>query len=336
MRLQTVKRARYLAQHHGLAISLGTISGVIHKIMNPGMAMPPREAIVELRRRFDDILARDFDNVRAGVYPERLLFDLPVMDRLRSLPLAAFDTPRVLRRVRRKKTEDLPAGVDRGAYPAYYLRNFHWQTDGWLSDRSARLYDLGVDILFGGSSDIMRRMALPPIVEGVRGVDRPRILDIACGTGRYLKQLHVTLPQARLVGVDLSPYYLARARGELPRAADVTLARENAEELPYADGTFDAVVSVFLFHELPRDARRRVMREARRVLKPGGRIAVLDSAQAEDVDGMAWYFEKFGELYHEPYLKGYLRDDLGDMMTECGFRVIERSPAFLSKLVVAE
>ena len=46
-------------------------------------------------------------------------------------------------------------------YPAYYLQNFHYQTDGWLSKDSARLYDFQVETLFLGSADTRRRQALP-------------------------------------------------------------------------------------------------------------------------------------------------------------------------------
>src|SRR5690606_33839699 len=96
---------------------------------------------------------------------------------------------------------------DMSRYPPYYRRNFHWQTDGYFSERSAELYDLGVEILFRGTADIMRRQVIPPITRFLRGTDsgarvgaRPgdvRLLDIACGTGRTLKQLAVAHPELR-------------------------------------------------------------------------------------------------------------------------------------------
>ena len=77
-------------------------------------------------------------------------------------------------------------------YPAYYLQNFHYQTDGWLSADSARLYDFQVETLFLGSADTMRRQVLPYVADYVReyhavngGKDGAglNVLDVASGTG---------------------------------------------------------------------------------------------------------------------------------------------------------
>ena len=146
-----------------------------------------------------------------GYYPRELLYQFPLLRYLRQLPEALGDLPRFLWRSFTEQHDDLPAHVDRSRYPRYYLRTFHWQTDGWLSERSARLYDPSVEFLFGGTADTMRRMAIPPVVEALRGVARPRVLDIACGTGRFLLQLSRALPQAKLYGLDLSAPYLAHA-----------------------------------------------------------------------------------------------------------------------------
>src|SRR5439155_91144 len=78
-----------------------------------------------------------------------------------------------------------------------------------------------------------------------------KLLDVACGTGHFLRMLGAALPGARLFGVDLSPHYLARARETLPREVDVSLVCENAESLPFPDGHFDVATNVFLLHELP-------------------------------------------------------------------------------------
>jgi ubiquinone/menaquinone biosynthesis C-methylase UbiE len=243
--------------------------------------------------------------------------------------------PRVLLRRFRGRFDDLPASVDRRDYPKYYLRTFHWQTDGWFSDRSARLYDASVEFLFGGTADVMRRMAIPPIVEAVRGARKPRILDVACGTGRFLRQLGAAVPKAKLYGLDLSPNYLKRAQSVLSDAADVSLAVDNAEAMPFADGFFDAVSSVFLFHELPWDVRRTVAAEAWRVLKPGGTLVVCDSAQLSDSGMLEDFLEFFHRSYHEPYYKGYVRDDLAAMFAETGFEVEDTTPWLVSKVVVA-
>ena len=73
--------------------------------------------------------------------------------------------------------------------------------------------------------------------------EAPRILDVGCGTGRFLLQVHRALPRAKLYGLDLSPYYVKRAAEVLSPAVDVSLVVENAEDMPFAGKFFDAVTS---------------------------------------------------------------------------------------------
>src|SRR3546814_4102614 len=76
----------------------------------------------------------------------------------------------------------------RGRYPRYYLQNFHFQSGGYLSEESARLYDYQVEVLFTGGAGAMRRHALVPLAEHFhnQGIRETRLLDVACGTGRFL------------------------------------------------------------------------------------------------------------------------------------------------------
>ena len=69
--------------------------------------------------------------------------------------------------------------------PDYYRQNFHFQSDGWLSDHSAALYDTQVEVLFTGAADAMRRRALAPIARWLQGRNQREVrgLDVGCGTG---------------------------------------------------------------------------------------------------------------------------------------------------------
>jgi ubiquinone/menaquinone biosynthesis C-methylase UbiE len=336
-----IDRTRYRAQQATLALSLSLPTRGMHLAMHPRRPRPSRPALELLHRRYLDLLAEDLASVEGGVYPRELLFQFPVGDYLRQLPWLLTDAPRVVRRRWRGDYQDLPPAAGDARFPAYYRRNFHWQTDGWFSERSARMYDLAVEFLFLGTADVMRRMAIPPVVEAARASRAPlRIADLACGTGRFLLQLGRALPDARIVGVDLSAPYLARARellDALPggRGAAVDLVAANVEATGLEGGGFDVVTSVFLFHELPSDARRRVVREARRLLRPGGLLVLLDAAQLTESPELEPFLDGFHAIYHEPYMKGYLRDDLGTMVADLGFEEVRTRQRFVSKLVVA-
>lgn len=328
-------RARYQLRQRSLAALAAPGAALFHLLLNPVYPPPSVWATLTLQRRYSELLARDLENVERGYYPRDLLFDLPLRDYLGRAREGLPDIPRIVLRRLAGNHGELPEGADPERYPKYYLRTFHWQTDGWLSDHSARLYDPGVEFLFLGTADVMRRMAIPPVVDAVEGAKAPSVLDVACGTGRFLHQLRRALPGARLSGLDMSPFYVDYAREAL-RGAGVRLRAGNAEAIPWRERSLDAVTSIYLFHELPKPVRRKVVREARRVLKPGGRFVVLDSAQVSDSPALAEVLRAFPAFYHEPFYDGYLRDDLESLMEECGFEVVESRPWFVSKLVVGE
>ena len=65
---------------------------------------------------------------------------------LLEFPRLLRDAPRVVRRMRANDYKDIPA-VDKRRFPPYYRRTFHWQTDGYFSEHSAEVYELGVELL---------------------------------------------------------------------------------------------------------------------------------------------------------------------------------------------
>jgi SAM-dependent methyltransferase len=96
-------------------------------------------------------------------------------------------------------------------------------------------------------------------------------LEIGCGTGLFLEK--VAPAGARLVGIDLSLDLLAKARSRLAGVPNVVLHRGNAEHLPYAASSFDAVYGSSVLHHLDLD---RALAEVFRVLRPGGRCVFTE------------------------------------------------------------
>lgn len=326
-------RAAYLGQQASLRIASGLVQSLLRRFALGYKPEFSRAAMAAVGRRYVDLLRTDLANVEAGIYPDSLLFSLPWSDYAKRLPALARDLPRVYRRMKRGDYKDLPQDVDLSDYPHYYRRTFHWQSDGYLSRDSAEIYDVAVEFLFGGTADVMRRQALVPIHEFARSAgDDLRILDLACGTGRTLNQLAAALPNAKLTGLDLSRYYLDVARGWLPDAVD--LVEGNAEATDFAAGSFDAITCVYLFHELPRNARRSVFAEMFRLLRPGGRLVVLDSVQRSDAAEIVYFLDRFQRELHEPFYRDYIEDDLAEGLRSCGFEVdVGGRAAYLTKVV---
>lgn len=335
--LSRLDRLAYRSQHLSFLINATVMQEAARLVMGAPRPTIPLSEVRALMRRRTELHARDLANVDAGLYPRGLLFDIPIRRYARAFPRLVRDAPRMARRMKRGDFRDIPA-VDKQRFPAYYRRTFHWQTDGYFSEGSAEVYELGVELLFRGTADVMRRQIIPPItrrVQAAGGAERVRLLDVACGTGRTLHQIARAHPAMRLWGVDLSPAYVRTARRRLADVDEVALAVENAEQLPFADATFDVATSVYLFHELPRNARRNVVRELRRVVRPGGLVVLEDSAQLAESPELETVLRAFPRDFHEPFYADYLEDDLADLLAGEGFDVAAVEPHLVAKVVVA-
>ena len=149
------------------------------------------------------------------MYPKKLLFDNPWEDFFRFYPQVSFDIPRMWERIQLNKYQDFSSQIETDGYPSYYLQNFHYESNGYLSNLSANLYDLQVELLLLAQLMKMRRRFISPLKRGLRSFESVipreiRILDVACGTARTLRMIRATLPQASLHGTVLSPLIYVR------------------------------------------------------------------------------------------------------------------------------
>jgi len=282
------------------------------------------------------LLKQDFANVEAGVYPLPADHDGSLLTMLDRSRLFFRDLPNVDARRKRNATHEVLNAKTRGRRPDYYLQNFHFQSGGWLTEESADRYDTQVEVLFKGTANAMRRQALPPLAEAFAARDQRklRLVDLGCGTGRFLDCVKQAWPRLPALGLDFSEAYIRHAQRHLTRWSRVNLVVGNAEGVPMPDNSCDAVTSIFLLHELPPDVRRRVIGEAARVLKPGGRLVLVDSLQLGDEPDYDGMLERFPQLYHEPYYESYIREDFAAIAHECGLAHQRDTKAFVSKVMV--
>ncbi len=300
---------------------------------------PPRSNGSTDQRLNDDmstLIEQDLANVEAGIYPLPADHDgslLTLLDRSR---LFFRDLPDVEERRRRNGTREVLNAKTRGRRPHYYLQNFHFQSGGWLTEESADRYDTQVEVLFKGTANAMRRQALPPLAEAFAGQDQRklRLIDIGCGTGRFLDFVKQAWPRLPVLGLDLSEAYIRHARRHLKRWSRINFVVANAEAIPASDNLYDAVTSTFMLHELPPKVRRSVIGEAARVLKPGGRLILLDSLQYGDEPDYDGILQRFPQLYHEPYYESYVREDFRAIASRHGLEQRGITKAYVSKVMV--
>jgi ubiquinone/menaquinone biosynthesis C-methylase UbiE len=295
--------------------------------------LPPLKLVI---RDLYELFERDLRNIRAGLYKAP-------RDEILGSPLAfASRTARIftdLLRVRRRKTarnvQEVPQDSFTDKLPRYYRQNFHFQTDGYLSEFSAEVYDHQVELVFVGGGDAMRRQGLLPLrsfleEKGLNAED-VSLLDVGCGTGRFLSAVKDNHPQMHVTGLDLSPWYLKKARENLAAQARVDFVEAAAESMPFRNAQFDVVTSVFVFHELPRLVRKKVASEMLRVLKPGGCIIFIDSIQIGDKPAFDSSVRFFPDQYHEPYYLDFVKHDLTKIFPRT--KKVSQDLAFFSKIL---
>lgn len=155
------------------------------------------------------------------------------------------------------------------------------------------------------------------------------VLDVGCGTGTLAIAAKLRVGQAALVcGVDASPEMIGRARKKARRAnADVAFVEGVVEALPYPDAQFNVLLSTLMLHHLPRKARRDLAREVRRVLKPGGRVLVVDfGSTPKGRKSLLDHIHRHGhvDLY-----------DIVDVLTDAGMHVTESGAVHIRNLYYA-
>jgi ubiquinone/menaquinone biosynthesis C-methylase UbiE len=283
-----------------------------------------------------DLLQQDLANVEAGIYPLPADHDGSLFTLLKRSRMFFEDLPEVHQRRESGDHSEVLTGGTRAMRPRYYLQNFHFQSGGWMTEESAQRYDTQVEVLFHGTANATRRQALPPLHEVFAGRDqrRLRLLDIGCGTGRFIDSVKQVWPRLPVVGLDMSEAYTRQAKHHLQRFARINLVVGNAESIPVPDDSQDAVTSIFMFHELPPKVRRTVVRECARVLKPGGRLIIVDSLQRGDQPDYEGLLELFPQNFHEPYYASYMDEAFGVIAKACGLTHVRDVKAFISKVMV--
>ena len=205
--------------------------------------------------------------------------------------------------------------------PDYYRNTeFHVQPGGvWSADLNAFIYELGAKVIFLGKNDdyAFHRLFTE---KAVPAQDYRDILDLGCGFGKSTRPFVDRFPAARVVGIDLSAPVLKLAHRQAERLGKrIAFHQRAAEDTRFKGASFDLVTATMVIHEVPMPVLRRTLAEAFRLLRPGGRIAILDYHRTGDP------LRDFLMLGHvrrnnEPYLGHILRIDTAALAREVGFK----------------
>ena len=211
-------------------------------------------------------------------------------------------------------------------YPDYYTTSFHAYETGNLSWKAAWEVEsaaLAVHAKIWSSGEVdgdrMLRQSYHQAIQQL-AIAPSSILDLGCGVGMSTFALQEVYPQARITGVDLSPYFLAVAQyRSRQNQSNIDWIHAAAESTGLPDCSFDLVSACLMFHELPTTAARAIITEARRLLNPGGYLAIMDMNPRSPV------FEKMPPYIltllksTEPYLDQYFSLDMKQAFTKAGF-----------------
>ncbi len=163
-------------------------------------------------------------------------------------------------------------GEKRPVIPDYLEENYWW---AYLNPKCVKFFEHQwiVNTILWGNFARLRDAALDEMGKTISG----RTLQIACVYGDFsLKLARRLTSSARLDVVDVAPIQLDNLRGKIGPADGLHLHNQDASALTFSDRSFDQAVLFFLLHELPAEVRRKALGEALRVLKPGGKLTIVD------------------------------------------------------------
>ncbi len=165
------------------------------------------------------------------------------------------------------------------------------QTTGTLI-RWAKYYDLIVQIMALGQAGRLRRKS----IEQAQIKPGERVLDVGCGTGDLtLLAKKFTGPTGQVAGLDAAPEMIEVARGKARRGqSDVDFRVGVIERLPFPADSFDVVLSSLMLHHLPDDLKPQALAEVRRVVKPGGRLLIVDFSGPLEKQGVVALVKEAG------------------------------------------
>ncbi|MGK7910060.1 MAG: class I SAM-dependent methyltransferase [Synechococcus sp.] len=213
------------------------------------------------------------------------------------------------------------------SYPNYYCSPFHAYDDGNLSwdaatevEVAARAVHATIWPEVGVNGDTKLRHSYHDVLRKHLSTAPTAIVDMGCSVGMSTFALQDCYPNASMTGLELSPYFLTIAdyqARQLDRAVRWQHAAAEATGLP--SNEYDLVSLCLVCHELPQTAAQAIFAEARRLLRPGGHLAIMDmNPQSDAHRNMPPYVFTLLKST-EPFLDDYFSFDITAAIAKAGF-----------------
>ena len=159
-------------------------------------------------------------------------------------------------------------------------------------------------------------------------IDLPKgskILDMACGTGA--QSIAFAKRSFSVVGVDLSPDMLARAKKKIHKGYDVVFLCRDASDISYADSHFDASSISFGLHDMPEEIGLAILKEMKRATKQNGKIIIVDYHKPEN-QFSAFVGNKVAKIWEGRYYDHFLRVGLRHYTGKVGLKIDSQETRF--------
>lgn len=188
--------------------------------------------------------------------------------------------------------------------PSYLERVYWW---AYVHPKAVYIFERQwlVNLILWGNFGRLRDRAIELLSPGFGG----KTLQIACVYGDLTSKMAARVPETgQLDVVDILPVQLDNLQRKLPAGHRVGAIHGNSAHLEVADGAYDQALLFFLLHEQPEDVRRATLSEALRVVRPGGRLVIVDYHQPKKTHPLRWlmrqvltHLEPFAmDLWHRP------------------------------------
>ena len=169
-----------------------------------------------------------------------------------------------------------PGGASYESLPAYLSAHYWW---AYIHPRAVKFFERQwlVNLILWGNYRRLRDAVLSDLSECSAG----RTLQVACAYGDLTNKLagRAAADNGAIDIIDVVPIQLSNLRSKLPPNSPARLLIMDSADLKLPDASYDCAVLFFLLHEQPRRYRERTLEESFRVVKPGGRIVIIDYAR---------------------------------------------------------